>query len=63
MQTALGGYQSIRELVSPGGRLYESRRAILEATARSAYLRLAPPAGAMYACLSALDYAGIAAIR
>ena len=33
MQTALGGYQSIRELVSPGGRLYESRRAILEAVA------------------------------
>ena len=25
VQTALGGYQSIRELVAPGGRLYESR--------------------------------------
>ncbi len=24
VQTALGGYQSIKELVSPGGRLYES---------------------------------------
>ena len=33
VQTALGGYQSIRELVSPGGRLYESRRAMLEAVA------------------------------
>ena len=33
VQTALGGYQSIRELVAPGGRLYESRRAIVEAVA------------------------------
>jgi alanine-synthesizing transaminase len=49
VQTALGGYQSIREIVSPGGRLYESRRAILEAIAGSRYLRLAPPNGAMYA--------------
>jgi len=52
VQTALGGYQSIRELVSPGGRLYESRRAILEATAASRYLRLAAPQGAMYAFIS-----------
>jgi alanine-synthesizing transaminase len=49
VQTALGGYQSIREIVSPGGRLYESRRAILETIAHSRYLRLAPPKGAMYA--------------
>lgn len=49
VQTALGGYQSIREIVSPGGRLYESRRAILEAVARSRFLRLDPPSGAMYA--------------
>ncbi|HEX7417549.1 MAG TPA: aminotransferase class I/II-fold pyridoxal phosphate-dependent enzyme [Steroidobacteraceae bacterium] len=48
VQTALGGYQSIRELVSPGGRLYESRRAIVETVARSRFLRLAPPPGAMY---------------
>ncbi len=33
VQTALGGYQSIRELMTPGGRLYESRKAILEAVA------------------------------
>ena len=26
VQTALGGYQSVKDLVSPGGRLYESRR-------------------------------------
>lgn len=49
VQTALGGYQSIRELVEPGGRLYESRRAIVEMASASRYLRLAPPAGAMYA--------------
>jgi alanine-synthesizing transaminase len=49
VQTALGGYQSIEELTCPGGRLYESRRAILDAVARSKYLKLAPPMGALYA--------------
>lgn len=49
VQTALGGYQSIRELVSPGGRLYESRRAINDAVAASRFLELKPIAGAMYA--------------
>jgi alanine-synthesizing transaminase len=49
VQTALGGYQSVRELTVPGGRLYESRKAILEAVQRSRYLHLAPPMGAMYA--------------
>ncbi len=49
VQTALGGYQSIRELVSPGGRLHESRRAILEAVARSRFLEVAAPMGALYA--------------
>jgi alanine-synthesizing transaminase len=49
VQTALGGYQSIRELITPGGRLYESRRAILDAVTRSQFLRLDPPNGAMYA--------------
>jgi alanine-synthesizing transaminase len=49
VQTALGGYQSIRELVSPGGRLYESRAAILAAIQASAFMRLRPPLGAMYA--------------
>ena len=48
VQTALGGYQSIRELVSPGGRLYESRKAILKAVSRSRYLTVAPPMGALY---------------
>ena len=49
VQTALGGYQSIHQLVSPGGRLYESRRAIIEAADASRYLRVARPDGAMYA--------------
>ena len=49
VQTALGGHQSVRELVSPGGRLYESRAAILAAVQRSRFLTLAPPRGSMYA--------------
>jgi len=49
VQTALGGYQSIRELMIPGGRLYESRKAIIEAVQRSRFLQLATPMGAMYA--------------
>ena len=49
VQTALGGYQSIHELTSPGGRLYESRRAIIDAVSRSRFLHLTPPMGACYA--------------
>lgn len=50
VQTALGGYQSIGDLVSPGGRLYESRAAVARAVAASRYLRLKEtPQGAMYA--------------
>ena len=49
VQTALGGYQSIRDLVRPGGRLHASRQAILDAVARSRYLELVRPMGAMYA--------------
>jgi alanine-synthesizing transaminase len=49
VQTALGGYQSILELTRPGGRLYESRQAIIDGVARSKYLKLARPMGALYA--------------
>src|SRR5271170_4669695 len=49
VQTALGGHQSVRELVAPGGRLYDSRAVIVNATQSSRFLRLAAPAGAMYA--------------
>jgi alanine-synthesizing transaminase len=48
VQTALGGHQSIRELTRPGGRLHESRRAILDSVARSRYLALVRPMGALY---------------
>src|ERR1700732_2244075 len=49
VQNALGGHQSIRELVCPGGRLHDSRAAILTAVQGSDFLTLAPPGGAMYA--------------
>jgi alanine-synthesizing transaminase len=49
VQTALGGYQSILELTRPGGRLYESRQAIIDGVARSKFLQLARPMGALYA--------------
>ncbi len=49
VQTAIGGFQSIHELTLPEGRLYESRKAILDAVANSRFLYLTPPMGAMYA--------------
>jgi alanine-synthesizing transaminase len=49
VQTALGGSQSIVELTRRGGRLYESRQAILDGIAGSKYLKLARPMGALYA--------------
>src|SRR5690242_13725082 len=48
VQTALGGFQSLKQLITPGGRLYESRRTITEAVNSSRFLRLEPPRGAMY---------------
>ena len=52
VQTALGGFQSIIELVQPGGRLYQSRQAIIDRVAASRYLHMQRPMGAMYAFLS-----------
>jgi alanine-synthesizing transaminase len=49
VQTALGGYQSLKELIRPGGRLYESRQAIIEGVAGSEFLHLVTPGGSMYA--------------
>ena len=49
VQTALGGYQSIRKLTEPGGRLYQSRQAVIEGVRQSRYLELQNPDGAMYA--------------
>jgi alanine-synthesizing transaminase len=51
VQTALGGFQSIQQLVTPGGRLYQSRQAVIDRTAASQYLHLEKPMGAMYAFL------------
>jgi alanine-synthesizing transaminase len=49
VQTALGGFQSIRELVQRGGRLYQQREVIMERVAASRHLSLHDPMGAMYA--------------
>jgi len=49
VQTALGGYQSIKKLCRPGGRLFESRREIIEAVSASPFLYVEPPKGSMYA--------------
>jgi alanine-synthesizing transaminase len=49
VQTALGGYQSVFELTAPGGRLYESRAALLECVEQSKYLDTVASAGSMYA--------------
>jgi len=49
VQTALGGYQSIRELTSEGGRLYQARQAIIDGVNKSKFMSLVEPKGAMYA--------------
>ncbi len=46
---ALTGPDTITELTSPGGRLYEARRAVIEACASSKRLSLKAPQGALYA--------------
>ena len=51
VQTALGGFQSIEQLVSPGGRLHESRAVVIERAEASGFLHLQRPMGAMYAFL------------
>jgi len=49
VQTALGGFQSVGDLVQPGGRLYQSRQCIIDRVAGSPYLTMVTPMGAMYA--------------
>jgi alanine-synthesizing transaminase len=51
VQTALGGYQSIKELVCPGGRLYETRRAVVDGVKAGKYFQTHTPEGAIYAFL------------
>jgi alanine-synthesizing transaminase len=51
VQTALGGMQSIEQLVMPGGRLHQSRQTLIERVAASRFLDMERPMGAMYAFL------------
>mgnify|MGYP005858060385 CR=1 FL=1 len=53
VQTALGGVQSIYDLTAPSGRLGRQRQALIDAVARSPYLSLVPPRGALYAFVRA----------
>jgi alanine-synthesizing transaminase len=53
VQTALGGYQSLNKLIRQGGRLYESRQAVIRGVEASDYLNLVAPGGSMYAFVGA----------
>jgi len=55
VQTALGGFQSIEDLVKPGGRLYQSRQAVIDGVEQSQYLSMVNPMGAMYAFIRLAD--------
>lgn len=48
IQTALGGYQSINELIVPGGRLYDQRTQAWERLNRIPGISCVKPKGAMY---------------
>ncbi|MCK4833592.1 MAG: pyridoxal phosphate-dependent aminotransferase, partial [Gammaproteobacteria bacterium] len=48
IQTALGGYQSINELIVPGGRLYEQRNLAYEMLTAIPGISCVKPMGAMY---------------
>ena len=49
VQTALGGYQSVHELTSEGGRLCQARQAVIDGVNNSKFMSLVEPDGAMYA--------------
>ena len=49
IQPALQGPDTISALTAAGGRLHESRRAVLDAVAKSEFLHVVAPAGALYA--------------
>ncbi len=53
VQTALGGYQSLKKLIRPEGRLYESRQAVIRGVEASEYLSVIAPGGSMYAFVGA----------
>jgi alanine-synthesizing transaminase len=48
IQTALGGYQSINELIMPGGRLYEQRNLAYDLLTQLPGISCVKPKGAMY---------------
>ncbi|WP_369602257.1 pyridoxal phosphate-dependent aminotransferase [Hahella sp. SMD15-11] len=48
IQTSLGGYQSINDLVAPGGRLYEQRRVAYDALTAIPGVTCVKPMGALY---------------
>lgn len=48
IEQALHGADTISALTAPGGRLYETRRALVECCAASEHLSLVTPAGALY---------------
>jgi len=54
IQTALGGYQSINDLIRPGGRLYEQRNIAWEMLNEIPGVTCVKPEGAMY-CFPRLD--------
>ena len=49
IEPALNGPDTISALTAPGGRLHESRRAVLAGVARSRFLECVAPRGALYA--------------
>lgn len=48
IQTALGGYQSLKQLISPGGRLYEQRNAAYEGFTSIPGITCVKPSGTLY---------------
>ena len=48
IQTALGGYQSLKQMISPGGRLYEQRNAAYECFSAIPGISCVKPMGALY---------------
>ncbi len=48
IQTALGGYQSLQELIRPGGRLYEQREAAYQYLNQVPGISCVKPKGALY---------------
>ena len=53
VQTALGGHQSIYDLTKSGGRLYQTRQAVIDGIKRSRHLSVVAPQGSMYAFVKA----------